>query len=370
MKTNISGTFSLESKNKKVSKKNLVVKSGINQLFNWFKLSDYAQEPKHIPYEKTFSNYGIERITWNNSKVSTNGKDWYGNVDENIINSFSNISAIVDGWDNSALTSNYSTTNRRSIKITFKDKESNNVGLNLKGFALYGKRTSNYNSNVSYTGEVVLTRKSPSGTIAKKTFQTPILLSPYRSSNDKITFEKNNDYWAGGRFYVYFTFEELFNPKKWEVEENNENYDFQQNASQKTPYLKDIYEIEIIDRYNGYIQINEVDIYTYRNNVFYNSPSFFKIGTGKSESNLENEDLESPIDEKIMIEDVYLTEERKVRYVGYIPEEKYNNLEISEVGIFFEQDGEEKLFARTVLEESFIIPNESFVRIVYDLEVE
>ena len=124
------------------------------------------------------------------------------------------------------------------------------------------------------------------------------------------------------------------------------------------------------NRYNSYIQINEVDVYTYRNNVFYNSPSFFKIGTGKSESNLENEDLESPIDEKIMIEDVYLTEERKVRYVGYIPEEKYNNLEISEVGIFFEQDGEEKLFARTVLEESFIIPNESFVRIVYDLEVE
>ena len=59
-----------------------------------------------------------------------------------------------------------------------------------------------------------------------------------------------------------------------------------------------------------------------------------------------------------------------MRYVGYIPEEKYKGTEISEVGIFFEQNGKEKLFARTILSEAFVIPEDSFVRIVYDLEVE
>ena len=53
--TNISGVFHLETKDKSVSKKNMVVKEGVEQLFNWFKMSDYVGEVKHQAGEKLFS---------------------------------------------------------------------------------------------------------------------------------------------------------------------------------------------------------------------------------------------------------------------------------------------------------------------------
>lgn len=383
--TNISGTFHLDTKENSISKKNMVVDNGIKQVFNWFRLSDYAQPVKHHAGEKIFSKYDIERINWQNSVVSIDN-----NSDENMKNSFSNIQAIVDGWDNTSLSSNYSTSNERSIKITFNDKENNPAEIDIKGIALYGKRTSNYsNSTISYCGKIILKRKIKDGVIAKKIFEVPVLLSPCYMNSDKLSFSQDSEYWAGGKYYVYFTFDEMFdNKKSWKFyqistnEETSETTeeeitqesieseltDFQESVTFENPYLEKIYEVEFIDRYYSYIQINEADIYTYRKNCFFNSPSYFKIGNGTTEVTATDNDLESIITE-IPVDEIYETE-TGIRYVGYIPESDYDNIQISEVGIFFEQDGTKNMFAKTVLTEPFIVPEGSFVRIMYDLEVE
>lgn len=377
--TKISGVFSLESKHQKVSKSNMVVKNGITQLFDWFKLADYAQAIKHSPGEKLFSKNAVERLNWSLSDVSTDG------ANETIKNSFSNIEAIIDGWNNTSSFSNYSGSYLRKIKVSFKENEKGE-GLNLKGIALYGKRVSNYeSSSVSYSGSIILTRKfvlNDVSYVAKKIFETPVLMSPCSLDSDKLSFDEKSQYWAGGKYYVYFTFDEMFNNEKnWEfydsnnsviklTEEELNSINFQKSITLETPYLKDICEIEITDAYNSTIQINELDIYTYRPNCFYNSPSFFKIGTGNTAVDISDVNLASAIEEKIMVEDIYLTDEGKIRYVGYIPEGKYNNINISEVGLFYKQDGVEELFAKTVLTEAFTIPKDSLVRIAYDLEVQ
>jgi hypothetical protein len=401
MKTNISGIFTLETKGNKVSKKNMVVNQGITQLFNWFKMADYVQKPNHKAGEKLFSDKAIERINWKNSEVSVGGLTTSETTNNEIKNSFSNVSAIVDSWENSSLTSNYSSSNERFIKVTFKDSEKNDTAIDLKGIALYGKRTSNYSSYyLSYCGKIVLKRKIDGTHIAKKTFEVPVMLTPCYISSEKLTTDKTSQYWMGGKYYVYLTFEELFNNQKdWKffvleevikeeiVNGNLIRYSetieteidkdkisdklvgFQYSADLENPYLEKIYEVEISDRYNSYIQINELDVFSYRKNVFYNAPSFFKLGNGKNETSITDTDLSNSIDE-IPVEEIYKTDDGKIRYVGYIQEDQLNNAEISEIGIFFEQDKEKKMFAKTVLTEPFIVPEGSFIRISYDLEVE
>lgn len=377
--TKISGVFSLESKHQKVSKSNMVVKDGITQLFNWFKLADYAQAIKHSPGEKLFSKNAVERLNWSLSDVSIEGN-------ETIKNSFSNIEAIIDGWNNTNSFSNYSGSVLRKIKISFKNNENKEALLNLKGIALYGKRVSNYGSSyVSYAGSIILTKKfkyNDAIYVAKKIFETPVLISPCSLDSDKLSSDEKSQYWAGGKYYVYFTFEEMFNNEKdWEfydsnnsvvklTEEELNSINFQKSITLEKPYLEDICEIEITDAYNSTIQINELDIYTYRPNCFYNSPSFFKIGTGNKEVEISDVDLKGAIEEKIMVEDIYLTDDGKIRYVGYIPEGKYDNINICEIGLFYKQDGVEKLFAKTVLTDAFTIPKDSLVRVAYDLEVQ
>ena len=374
--TNISGVFHLETKDKSVSKKNMVVKEGVEQLFNWFKMSDYAGEVKHQAGEKLFSYQDLERINWQNNIVSVDN-----NTDETIKNSFSNIQAIVDGWDNTSANSNYSNSYERFFKVSFIDEKNNNTEVDLKGIALYGKRISGYgNSTISYCGKIILKRKFSETIIAKKIFEVPVLISPCNLNSDKLSADKKNQYWMGGKYYVYFTFDEMFgNEKEWEFYDvvtnsvvSKETLDlsgFQNSVTLEKPYVENICEIEISDRYGSTIQINELDVYTYRKNCFYDSPSFFKLGNGKTEVSYSDTDLSSPL-AKIQVDEIYKTEDGKIRYVGYIPEDEYNNTEISEIGLFFEQDNKEKMFAKTVLTESFIVPESSFIRIMYELEVE
>ena len=410
MKTNISGIFTLETKGNKVSKKNMVVNQGITQMFNWFKAADYVPKPNHKAGEKLFSYKAIERINWKNSEVSVGGLTTNQTTNNEIKNSFSNVSAIVDSWENSALTSNYSSSNERFIKVTFKDSEKNDTAIDLRGIALYGKRTNNYTSSyLSYCGKIVLKRKICLSTlnanidvintgnntfnpldnidvlqyyIAKKTFEVPVMLTPCYLASEKLTTDKTSQYWMGGKYYVYLTFEELFNNKKdWEFFYSDEKtpvkeketldvlVNLQYNADLENPYLENIYEIEISDRYNSYIQINELDVFSYRKNIFYNAPSFFKLGNGNNETSITDTDLSNSIEE-IPVEEIYKTGDGKIRYVGYLQEDQLKNAEISEIGIFFEQDKEKKMFAKTVLTKPFIVPEESFVRISYDLEVE
>ena len=374
--TNISGVFHLETKDKSVSKKNMVVKVGVEQLFNWFKMSDYAGEVKHQAGEKLFSFQEVERINWKNNIVSVDN-----NTDETIKNSFSTIQAMVDGWDNTSANSNYSNSYERFFKVTFVDEKNNNTEVDLKGVAIYGKRTSGYsNYTISNCGKIILIRKINETVVAKKTFEVPVLISPCYLDSNKLTTDKNSKYWQGGKYYVYFTFDEMFgNEKDWEFYdiEKNETVsketldlsDFQVSVTFEKHYLEKICEIEFSDFYNGTIQINELDFYTYRKNCVYNSPSFFKLGNGKTEVSYSDTDLSSPL-VKIPVDEIYKTEDGKIRYVGYIPEDEYDNTEISEIGLFFEQDNKEKLFAKTVLTEPFIVPEGSFIRIMYELEVE
>lgn len=384
--TNISGSFSLESKNGKITKHNLVVNTGIKQLFNWFKLSDYVNvNLKHNAGEKIFSKNGVEKINLKDSLIT---------ISENAKDSTSNLTAILNGWDNSCLTSEYSSSDEdRTIVVSFKKSKEEELTLNLKGIALYGKRTTGHSSYpLSYPCKISLIRKNGSK-IAKKTFETPILLSPYNSSSDKINFSKDDKFWAGSRFYTYFTFDEMFdNEKNWylvddngKVSENIVDYEefysgkeFQKSITLEKPYYEDICGIEITDRYGCKIQINELDIYTYRPDVFFNAPSFFNIGTektapesvGEDIPEFEYTDLENPIDEKekIPVEEIKVLDNGNICYIGYIPE-KYSGAKIKEVGIFYEQDNKTNMFARTVLDESFEVPKESFVRIVYELEI-
>ena len=414
--TNISGVFHLETKDKSVSKKNMVVKEGVEQLFNWFKMSDYLGEVKHQAGEKLFSFQNIERINWKNSVVSVDN-----NTDETIKNSFSNIQAMVDSWDNTFAHSNYSNSSGRFFKVTFKDKKDtpdikyDPVEIDLRGVAIYGKKVSNYSSySTYYCGKIILKRKFSETIIAKKIFEVPVLISPTYMSSDKLTTDKNNKYWQGGKYYVYFTFDEMFgNEKDWSFYDikKNETLEketvktldlsgFQNSATLEKPYLEKIYEIEFSDFYNSTIQINELDFYTYRKNCVYNSPSFFEIGgklsevveeessstSGSEEESVSYEDtgLSNSI-AKIPVDEIYRTEDGKLRYVGYIPEDEYDNTEINEIGLFFEQDNtekdntekdnteqdnKEKMFAKTVLAEPFTVPEGSFVRIMYELEVE
>lgn len=374
--TNISGVFHLETKDKSVSKKNMVVKEGVEQLFNWFKMSDYVGEVKHQDGEKLFSFQNIERINWKNSVVSVDN-----NTDETIKNSFSNIQAMVDGWDNTSANSNYSNSYERFFKVSFKDESGKDTEINLKGIALYGKRISRYsNSTIYYCGKIILKRKFSETIIAKKTFEVPVLISPCNLNSDKLSADKKNQYWMGGKYYVYFTFDEMFgNEKDWEFynvltnsvvsKKTLDLSGFQNSVTLEKPYLENIYEIEMSDIYNSTIQINEFDFYTYRKNCVYNSPSWFELGYGKKVVSYEDTELSNSI-AKIPVDEIYRTEDGKLRYVGYIPEDEYDNTEINEIGLFFNQDGAVRMFAKTVLEEPFTVPEGSFIRIMYELEVE
>lgn len=372
--TNISGVFTIESKNQKISQKNMVVEGGVEQVFNWFRLANYAKKPTGETGEILFSKKGIERKRLVVSEGITAKIIDYDGVEQTGDDyNITNVKEAVDGNDDTYLDSKYRGNYKRIINLQLANE------MNIKGIALYGKEERYSNDYPDYATTITLTRKIGEETYAKKTFQTQVLLTPY-TSYSYVSFEENNELWVGGSLYVYITFDELFNTNDWKFYTKDENgeyvpqgeyippKDFQNSITPEKPYLESISEIEIVDRDYAYMQINEIDIYTHNNNL-YNAPSFFKIGKANTETSYNQETLSEEVNKKIEIEEAYITDDGKVRFIAYISDEEFNNVEIGEVGIFFEQNGEEKMFARTALSSKFIVPTDSYVKIIYDLEI-
>ena len=380
--TKISGIFTIESKDKKISQSNMVVGDGARQLFSWFKMANYAKKPTGKAREVLFSKCGIERInisdltvldetvsdetvlneTISAKIINDNGNEVTGYTITNVGNS-------IDGNDKTYLESKYrGSSYRRTIKLSFEKNP-----LNLRGIALYGKETERYDSysgSTNNTGTITIVRNFVQNEIkyyAKTTFQTQVLLTPHYNYSG-VSLDDNGNLSASRNLYVYITFNEHFNSRDWDLYTETKEKTGTQKLDKNIQCLEGVTEIEIIDRDYAYMQINEIDVYTCNNN-YYEAPHYFKVGTGATETIFTTEKLESEITGIIKIEETYLTEDGKVRYVGYLSGDDIKG-GVREIGVFFNQGDVEKMFARTVLPESFEIPEGCFAKITYDLEVE
>jgi hypothetical protein len=196
--TKVSGIFTIESKDKKISQSNMVVGDGVRQLFSWFKMANYAKKPTGKAREVLFSKCGIERINISDLTVLDETSSNETVSDETVLNetisakiindkgnevtgyTITNVGNSIDGNDKTYLESKYrGSSYRRKIKLSFEKNP-----LNLRGIALYGKETErydSYNDSINNTGTITIVRNFVQNEIkyyAKTTFQTQVLLTP------------------------------------------------------------------------------------------------------------------------------------------------------------------------------------------------